>query len=352
MKLFSRKINTGILPDERPLNEKLKDFTVDEVLPVKGINIESLPTEVKGYSLRNQNGSGSCVSQSIAKMFEILDDKSEEVYSATPIYSKRINRPQAGMVAFDALNISVKQGTAYEKVIQSQNMTDSQMDSLEWKEENLVTDKPSNYFIISNVNQVVDFEKLVNSILTYKTAVIFINASVKEWNRMPEPHKTDGTLRHGVACVGVIQHKNKPYVIIEDSWGVLNKYYNRGGDPDLIDKLKDGQRALSQEFIEKHCYFAGSFVNFIYKKTVVSPYKFTKKIEFGEKSDEVIKLQDKLKSLGLFPKSLPSTGYYGQITANSVYAFQIRYNVAPLSELNFLKGKLVGDKTIKALNKA
>jgi len=61
-------------------------------------------------------------------------------------------------------------------------------------------------------------------------------------------------------------------------------------------------------------------------------------------------LQNILKYEGRFPSNVASTGYYGSITAKAVYAFQVAHKVAPLSELDSLRGRRVGDKTIKALN--
>jgi len=69
----------------------------------------------------------------------------------------------------------------------------------------------------------------------------------------------------------------------------------------------------------------------------------------NQKAD-VVALQNILKYEGLFPSNVASAGYYGAITAKAVYAFQVAHNVAPLSELNALGGRRVGDKTIKALN--
>ena len=349
------KVNTGILPDNRTDYEKSKDFTADEVLPVKGINIGTLPTNPRIFLLRNQANSGSCVAQSIAKQFEMLDEKNDLAYSATPIYSKRINRPQAGMIGSDALQIAVKQGTALENNIPSQLMSDSQIDGYMWYGTDLVKDKPTNYFIISDQNGKVNFEKLVESILTYKNAIIYVSATISKWTRVPKPHTSDGTLSHGVACGSVINYKGTPYVIIDDSWGVLNKYYNIDLEQELVSLLGEGQRALSKEFIEKHCYFAASFLTFKYEENPTpTNYKFEEILNFGERDKtrkDIEELQNKLKKLGFFPVDIPSTGYFGQITANAVYAFQVRYNVAILQELNLLKGRRVGSKTIAALNK-
>jgi len=357
--LASQKVNTGVLDDKRSDAEKLKDYLWSEVgvTTGAGFNVSLLPKIPKKFKLRDQNGSGSCVSQSCAKMLEVLDTQSDEAWSATPIYSKRLNRPQRGMVGYDALSICTKQGSAYEKDIVSQFMNDEQMDNLSWGTNNLQKNKPSNYYIISDKNGNVKFQDLVDAIMANKTAVIYVNASVSQWTRVSKVHNSDGSLRHGLACVDVIQYNNIPYVVIEDSWGVLNKYYNQIDleNQGLIEILGDGQRALSKEFIENHCYFAGGLVNFVYENTTRSlHYKFGTILEFGQRDtagqSDIKELQNRLKELGLFPNNIPSSGYYGSLTAKAVYAFQIKYNVAPINELDTLKGRRVGMKTIEKLN--
>ena len=113
---------------------------------------------------------------------------------------------------------------------------------------------------------------------------------------------------------------------------------------------------LSKAFIEKHCYFAGAFIDFKYETANPVSFKFEKIMVMGERDSksagekDIQMLQDKLKSLGLFPSNLPSTGYYGNITAKAVYAFQVKYNVDNMTVLNSLKGRKVGSKTLSTLN--
>ena len=203
----STSYNTGVLEDTRLESEKEKDYSAQEVMVASGVvDTKDLPTTPKQFKLRNQINSDTCVGQSIAKMFEIKDSETEEVWSATPIYSMRVNKPQHGMIGYDALSIGVKQGTGYEKDIPSQYMSNSQIDNYKWTKQDLQKDKPTNYFIISDkkTGKVV-FEDLVNAILNYDCAMIYVNASVSEWNYKPAPHNSNGTLRHAVVTHSVIQ---------------------------------------------------------------------------------------------------------------------------------------------------
>lgn len=89
--------------------------------------------------------------------------------------------------------------------------------------------------------------------------------------------------------------------------------------------------------------------NGLYAQDLVVKHQFTATIIYGETSLEVVALQKALKALGFFPKLQPETGYYGIITKNSVYNFQLHYAVAPPSQLD--SGNTVGPKTRAMLNK-
>ena len=79
--------------------------------------------------------------------------------------------------------------------------------------------------------------------------------------------------------------------------------------------------------------------------------EFSRVMKYGEKSKDIIILQEVLKKLGLFPLNVKSTGYYGGITQRSVLFFCVKYEVAGLSELLFVNGMWCGEKTLKELSK-
>lgn len=79
-------------------------------------------------------------------------------------------------------------------------------------------------------------------------------------------------------------------------------------------------------------------------------HNFDTDMNFGDRSDEVTKLQLALQADGEFPVSMQATGYYGAITQAAVKAFQIKHAVAPLTELAALNGKKVGPQTRASLN--
>jgi len=69
---------------------------------------------------------------------------------------------------------------------------------------------------------------------------------------------------------------------------------------------------------------------------------FTLDLTMGSRGDEVVKLQDKLKTLGYFPLAIDSTGYYGSITTQAVKDFQNANGLNPVG--------YVGSRAREALN--
>ena len=59
-------------------------------------------------------------------------------------------------------------------------------------------------------------------------------------------------------------------------------------------------------------------------------YHFDKDLYFGLRNTDVVELQDALKFDGCFPTDVPSTGYFGSITLDSVKLFQRKYQIKPV----------------------
>lgn len=100
--------------------------------------------------------------------------------------------------------------------------------------------------------------------------------------------------------------------------------------------------------IDPSPYFDGSFAQDTAKPPESLMASFDSDMSYGSSSDEIYRLQGVLITLGYFPVS--PTGYYGDITRNSVYHFQLDHvKLTPWEEL-VLKGRNVGPKTRSALN--
>lgn len=340
---------TGALLDDRPEEEQEGDYKFEEIVT----SAEPVLWKVKPqgdwrkFPIFSQNGSGSCVAQTLAKILGILHwlRKGEFVhFSATHIYQRRKNKPSLGMSGVDALNI-LTQGTTLEVLAPSENLTDLKMDTYEiegYKKEVGEVFKIGNYIELP----VKDMETVASVIQkTKKPVMVWFYFKYKEWTDFPSvldsnlPESGQGIVRHSVTAVDFTLHNEKPALIVEDSWGPS---YG----------LK-GQRVIYEDFYKARNIYAAYPINFKFEEggTVIKPfYKFSKILEFGMKDNDVKSLQDILKFEGLFPNNVESTGFYGSVTAKGILTWQLKYKIALEYELKSLKGKIVGPKTIKKLN--
>lgn len=352
--LSRTEMGTGANLDERPDDAKLKDYTQDEIVasanPVDWQ--EKQQSEWRRFPIFNQNGSGSCVAQTLAKLLGILYWLKNGTYvhfSATDIYQRRNNKPAAGMWATDAFDIASK-GVTLEVLVPSQVMTDEQMDNTQvedYKREVGGIFKVPNYVALP----VGDFDRVASTIQTTKKGVmVWFFFRRDEWTDKPFiidpnlPNSGGITVRHSVTAIDAFKFNGIEYILIEDSWG---EQYGLGG-----------QRLISREFFTKRNIYSGYPLEFQFgnkpKEVPAKPhYTFNRDLEFSPTfvvDEDVKHLQNILKFEGLFPTNTDSTGYYGALTAKSVLAFQKKYKVASDAELDVLAGRRVGGKTRAALN--
>jgi len=340
-KLFTRQPKyNGIAPDIRSQAEKEKDWKAEEVFAPQPPKFRTVfEGQWKKYQIRNQDGSGSCVANTVAKMLEIkrfLAHGDSVKFSHAPIYINRVNKPNGGMVGQDALQLAVKFSSCKEVEMPSENMTDAQLDALRLPANfealnNLV--KPTNYVVLPN-----DFDYVASMIEQEGCAMIWVDTGFSQWGRdIPLKGGKGGGVRHSITGVDTITLDGVQYIVIEDSWGKFGKY--------------SGQRLLSREFFKDAVFFCAVLTNFQYN--VVDNQRFAPfntYLEFGDRNGEVKRLQEYLQTKGFFPANTPTTGYYGAVTAKAVYTYQVKFNVATLAELDMLGGKRVGKKTLAVIN--
>lgn len=77
-------------------------------------------------------------------------------------------------------------------------------------------------------------------------------------------------------------------------------------------------------------------------------YKFDRILSYGDSHSDVKVIQYLLQSAGFFPVDQTPTGFYGQITAQAVYDFQIYYGLLSWWEKRILRrnGSVIGPKTL------
>ena len=313
------------------------DFVKFDDVVSSGANFEERAPV--GYTQRFQENSGTCVAQTTAKMLEIADFKNDgipTVYSATPIFQIRANKPRTGMAMAEALDFPISNGAYLEKDVPSEHMSDQQVDSLIYDKALAVHDKPLNKIWIDT-----DFYKVADAVKSFGACMILVKGSYNEWCQyVPVGDSNSEAIRHAVTAVDTITHQGTEYIIIEDSYGTW------AGSTNI--PLKAGQRAITRQFFEKHCYGAAAFTKWTYQQAETNKHIFTVSLAYGSTSPEIALLQQKLQQLGYFPINVKTTGYYGNVTANAVLAWQIAYRVAPLNELG--SGKSFGPKSIAVMN--
>lgn len=332
---------TGLLLDTRTDEEKAKDWKSTELFAM-GSSVpvfrEVKDGEWKKYQVRNQDGSGSCVANTVAKMLEVKRtmSKGDSIkFSHAPIYIKRSNRPGTGMIGVNALELATKYSSCPETDCPSENMNDTQLDAIELPKNfedinNFVV--PTNYMTCPT-----DFDYIASMIEKEGCAMIWINTDYASWCKdIPSVGGKKGSVVHSITAIDAITLNGTQYIVIEDSWGKFGKY--------------NGQRLLTREFFKDAVWFAGLLLDFKYDVTDEAFEPFKTIMEFGQKSDEIARLQKLLKARGFFPSEQNCTGFYGSVTARAVYLMQVKYGVDTLAELNALKGKRVGNKTLLKIN--
>ena len=345
--------------DTRSEEEKLKDYKFEEIVSAAApvVWIEKAPNTWRRFPIFNQNGSGSCVAQTAAKLLGILRWLKDKVYihfSATHIYSRRINKTQSGMGGVDVFNILKAGGATLEELTPSQNMSDQTMDSVvieQYKKDVGTVFKIGGFIILP----IKDIESVASVIQTTGKAVMvwFYFGNNGEWADVPkvvDPNlDMNAANRHSVTGVDFTLFNGKKSLIIDDSWGHLGGPF-------------DGQRVITEDFFKTRNFFAAYPMSFAFDDQtqptpepmpvpVIKPkYTFTKVLEFGQTNPDIVALQKILRYEGLFPTNVNTTGYYGAITAKGVLAWQKKYVVAPNTELDPLMGRRVGQKTMGKLN--
>lgn len=340
---------TGALTDFRSSREKMRDFSFSEIVkspePVKW---EEKPESAwRKFPIFDQNGSGSCVAQTAAKLLGVnyyIKNKQYVHFSSTDIYQQRYNKPAPGMASSDVFNIISKNGATLEELVPSQNMTDVEMDTAkipDYKRQVGRVFKVTNY-LSAPAGNIENIASIIQK--TEKAVMLWFFFMADEWTdiptvRYPNIRVADSSvLRHSVSGTEVTLYKGKKAIIIEDSWGPGHG--------------KGGRRIITEDFFRSRNYFAGYLMNFDFNEgqTTKPHHRFSTTLSYGQTNPEVRILQDILKYEGLFPLNTDSTGYYGGVTAHSVLKFQKKYEVASSAELDSLQGMVVGPKTITQLN--
>lgn len=364
----------GALEDNRSREEQAKNYLFAETVGIanansvqwfekkqpKGLNFELNKTTWRRFPVQNQAQSGSCVAQTFVKLMGILSYLKYKIFirfSAGHVYTRRSNKKIGdgqGMIADDVYKIGQK-GVTFEELMPSQKLNESEMNALYETELHKKVGLATSGYIWLPIG---DIETVASVIQTTKKGVMtWFRFHYKEWKDVPKVLSANPPNHHSVASVDFTLYNKEKSLVIDESWGE--------------DTAMDGQRVISESFYKERNTHASYPIDLKFDPdsvTEVSTDKFTKRLYFIDldpktqqimpdkidvhkaQENDVIRLQDVLKKEGLFPTNIGSSGLYHELTRKAVKAFQLKYSVASLAELNEVDGKIVGDKTLAKLN--
>jgi hypothetical protein len=319
----------GLIPDPRSAEQKAKDFQHSELASATPIQwIEK--TEYKSFSVRDQDGSSSCVGQGTAKALEVANGV---VQSAHPIYARRVNAPALGMYLQNAGDILVKYGTTTEALDVSQLLGEQDMD----KPVSVPTPLKIHSYAFIQPNQI----DAIAQVLSQGTAVpLTFSSTYEEWQNIPVVNPASTNFwGHCVCAVDFTLYKGEKALIIEDSWGHATSIGN------------GGQRIITETYLKARCSGA---MYFIMNAEIPKPHhKFTSShpLKYGMTgSPEVVALQNILKYEGFFPPTSTSTGNFMTVTARAVKAWQVAHGIMDYANTTDLTKIQFGNKSMILAN--
>jgi len=328
-----QQFKTGLLPDDRKPEEREKDYLTCELLeaePITWIDFEQWKQKPEIQKMLNelpvydQNGSGSCVAQSIALIATINNWKEEGKaikFSARGIYARRSNKPEEGMRFYDAAELFRKYGVVPEPILPSENLDENAMNRLDdyLPSYDLIGKiyAPKNYFWVNS------FDEVVQVISKGYPCQIGVRFGQGEWDYVvPQIRGNDLRWGHSIIVLpfAYFTYQGKRAVLIQDSWGL------RGWN---------GRRILTEDWFQGARFMGGLWYEDINNFAVynTSPaqlpkYQWTRDLYIGSRGEDVKMLQLALGMIKddqgyLFPliSQIP-TGYYGGLTRNAVLRYQ------------------------------
>lgn len=320
----------GVIEDPRPAEVKARDYRHEELFDATPVTwVAKDPSTWKSYSVRDQDGSGSCVSQGSAKAIET---KTGVVESAHPIYARRANAPSEGMYLADAGNILINLGTTTEALDPSQLMSEAQMDLPVTVETPL---KISSYVFVP-----INADSIAQAFDTFGAMPITFNLSYTEWTDVPTYNAN--SVINGGHCVCIVDrflYNGQKAFLIEDSWGHATSIGN------------GGQRIITEAFLLARCTGVMYFIPNNFVPNEKPTYHFIQHLTYSNVfNPDVVALQDCLKYLQFFPSGTPSTGLFLNITAQAVIKYQVSKGILDFQNCTDMTQVRVGNKTIAALN--
>lgn len=325
----------GAIPDPRPAEEKLNDYTYEEYLGSGAIVWEE-KTVWTALQKFYQSASSSCGGQAGAKALTAFVQKQ---MSASPIYRRRHNFPAQGMYMQDIGNILKKYGSCLEEDCPSQGMLEEQMNAV------VVPETPfkiSSYYNLP-AGKGTNMDAIAQALEKGHALIFGVSSNAEEYTSIPKSNDSITTFSHFVATVAenYLLYQGEKAVVIDDS---ANAFSTLNGS---------GQRIFTESFIKSRVWGILALVPLKEVETPKPSYTFIHPLSFGMTRDKEVKiLQDILKYEGVMPKTIPSTGNFLEATLHAVKKLQTKYADEILKPIGLKQGTgYVGTRTITWLNK-
>lgn len=320
-----------------------RDFKWDEFSPQyapfdwsRGYDVESvlqkrLSNPTFALPVKDQGNTSSCGGQAwgnFGGVVESLATATFEERSAKFIYSQTyVNTPGGGSAGRDNCQLVQKQGWGLESLTPSYENGSIPTEGFMRRSQD-ITDparqRASEATAISYANAGNDIDSVAQAMAANSGIIIGVtginNGTWRSENVIPPTQvqlNSGFTFRHWLyAGKAALLPNGKRAIKIFNSWGK-----NVGAN---------GWQWLDEDYFKGDMVF--SSWTLIYNQKVVVPssfkYQFQVNMQYGERSEEVKMLQTALQTLGHFPSSLNPTGFYGNVTANGVYKFQVSRGIS------------------------
>lgn len=320
--LFGTTHFTGVKPDTRLQSEKNRDYLHDERQPIESATapFSNAKLAESPYPYTNQFNTSSCVPNAIALALSIERKMDNNVFfQLSPIFAYRLRNiyPTEGSVPQNIFDIMRKYGAPLFASLPTpeteQAANNISITSQNYSEASIY--KGLTYWTLKE--KFNDIDELARIAQLGHAVPITLFATEEEYSRQypvilkPSLTYAQAAVRHEVCILpysSFVENGIK-YVAIQDS-----AFF--GGW-----KL----RYLSEEFIKARLYGSGYWDTVQIVPNAPKPvFTFTHTLKFGDRNDEVKKMQELLISEGLLPVGL-NTGLFAGRSLAAVKAFQTKY---------------------------
>ncbi len=302
-----------------------------------GFDIE---IKVGKLPVKDQNGSFSCGGQAwsnYAGVLEAVASGTLEERSAKFFYSQTY-QVGGGSTGRDNADIYVNQGAAREAVLSSyahglppdESFITRSGDITDAVRQDAKSDTSISYAQVEPAS----IDSNAQAIRDNNGVILLLDGQNNgTWaSAFPLPPTTTAW-RHWVYAGKAKMINGKKYIGILNSWG------------DHIGE--NGWQYLGEEYFTSGHVLSG-WTHVLAPLPSPFAYKFLVDIHYGDNGTEVVALQKVLQTHGFFPSTVPTSGFYGEVTRRAVLALRVKSGVSSATDP---LGKVVGPLTRAALNK-